>query len=81
MERYVADLAAKRVDCVNLYHSEWSMGLVALVHRFGLHAFAWDTQEVRNLRAAMRMKIDGVYCDRVDRMVATASEWADDDVR
>ena len=79
MERYTADLAATGIDCVNLHHTEWSMGLVALAHRFELRAFAWDTQEVRTLRAVMRMHIDGVYCDRVDRMVGTVSEWAEDD--
>jgi len=75
MERHAADLAAQGVDCLNLHHSEWTRGLVALFHRFGLKTFAWDTQETRYILAALRQGIDGVYCDRVDRMVATVGEW------
>ncbi len=82
MERHAADLAAQGVDCLNLHHSEWTRGLVALVHRFGLKAFAWDAQETRYILAALRQGVDGIYCDRVDRMVATVGEWTatvDDD--
>jgi glycerophosphoryl diester phosphodiesterase len=75
MERHAADLAGQGVDCLNLHHSEWTRGLVALFHRFGLEAFAWDTQETRYILAALRYGIDGIYCDRVDRMVATVGEW------
>ena len=42
---------------------------------FGVQAFAWDVQEVRHLRAVLKMGIDGLYCDRPDRMVATVGEW------
>ena len=54
MERHAADLAAQGVDCLNLHHSEWTRGLVALFHRFGLATFAWDTQETRYILAALR---------------------------
>jgi glycerophosphoryl diester phosphodiesterase len=77
MERHAADLAAQGVDCLNLHHSEWTRGLVALLHRFGLRTFAWDTQEARYILAALRQGIDGIYCDRVNRMVATVGEWTD----
>jgi glycerophosphoryl diester phosphodiesterase len=75
MERHAADLAAAGVDCLNLHHSEWTKGLVALFHRFGLVTFAWDTQETRYILAALRQGMDGIFCDRVDRMVATVGEW------
>jgi glycerophosphoryl diester phosphodiesterase len=75
MERHAADLAGQGVDCLNLHHSEWTKGLVALFHRFGLATFAWDTQETRHILAALRHGVDGIYCDRVDRMVATVGEW------
>ncbi len=77
MERHAADLAAQGVDCLNLHHSEWTRGLVALFQRFGLSTFAWDAQETRYILAVLRMGIDGLYCDRVDRMVATVGEWTD----
>jgi len=75
LERHAYDLADAGIDAMNLHHTEWTAGLVSLFHRFGLRAFAWDTQEVRHLRAVLRMGIDAVYCDRPDRMVATVSEW------
>src|SRR5437764_681822 len=77
MERHAADLADRAVDVLNLHHTEWTAGLVGLFHRFGVLAFAWDAQEVRHLRALLAMGVDGVYCDRVDRMVATVAEWSD----
>jgi glycerophosphoryl diester phosphodiesterase len=75
LERHAADLAARGIDALNLHHSDWSLGTVTLVHRFGLRAFAWDTQEARHILAVLRMGVDAVYCDRVDRMVATVAEW------
>jgi len=78
IERHAADLAAARIDAMNLHHSEWSRGLVELFHRFDVQAFAWDVQEVRHLRAMLSIGIDAVYCDNVDRMVATAAEWTTD---
>lgn len=74
-ERLAADLSEKGVDALNLHRSDWSKGVVSLMHRFGLSSFAWDTQEIRHLRSAFNMGIDGVYCDRTDRMIATLHEW------
>ena len=45
------------------------------VHRFDVLAFAWDAQEVRQLRAMLRIGIDAVYCDRPERMVETVNSW------
>jgi glycerophosphoryl diester phosphodiesterase len=76
MERHAANLTDHGIDAMNLHYTEWSAGLVALFHRFGVHAFAWDVQEVRHLRAMLRMNVDAVYCDHVDRMVTTVAEWS-----
>jgi glycerophosphoryl diester phosphodiesterase len=78
LERHAYDLGNLGVDAMNMHHSDWTAGLVALFHRFDVLAFAWDAQEVRHLREALRMKVDGLYCDRPDRMVATVGEWAAD---
>jgi glycerophosphoryl diester phosphodiesterase len=75
LERHAFDLASAGIGAMNLHHTEWTAGLVSLFHRFEVKAFAWDTQEVRHLRAVLAMGIDAVYCDRPDRMVATVSEW------
>jgi len=77
LERHAADLAASGIDTMNLHYSEWTEGLVVLFQRFGVKAFAWDVQEVRHLRAMLGFGIDALYCDRVDRMVATVTEWSE----
>jgi glycerophosphoryl diester phosphodiesterase len=68
-ERRAAQLAAAGIDAVNLHHPEWTGGLTTLFHRFGVLAFAWDAQHERILRNLLRMGIDAVYSDHVDRMV------------
>lgn len=77
LERHAANLAESKIDVMNMHHSEWTAGLVALFHRFGVQAFAWDVQEVRQIRAMLRMGIDGLYCDYVARMVSTVAAWPD----
>lgn len=76
VERHAADLAAAGLDVMNMHHSEWSRGLVALFHRFEIRAFAWDAQEVRHVESMLGMGIDGLYSDHVDRLVHTVADWA-----
>ena len=76
LERHAAELARSGIAALNLHEADWSLGVVSLVHRFGLLAFAWDAQEARRLRALLGMGIDAVYCDHVERMVATVGEWS-----
>lgn len=68
-ERRAADLADAGIDAVNLHHSDWTLGLTTLFHRFELHCFGWDAQFERVLASLLRMGMDGVYSDHVDRMV------------
>ena len=68
-ERRAATLREQGIDAVNLHHSDWNGGLVALFHRFDRVAFGWDMQELHILQAALLMGLDGVYSDWVDRMV------------
>ena len=68
-ERRAATLRENGIDAVNLHHSDWNGGMVALFHRFDRVAFGWDMQEPHILQAALRMGLDGVYSDRVDRMI------------
>jgi glycerophosphoryl diester phosphodiesterase len=75
LERHAADLADAGIDAMNMHHTDWSGGLVSLFHRFGRSAFAWDTQEVRHIRAALAIGVDGLYCDRPDRLVSVVAEW------
>ena len=67
-ERRAANLADAGVDAVNLHQSDWTGGLTTLFHRFGRYALGWDAQHERVLQTLLRMGIDGVYSDWVDRM-------------
>jgi len=69
LERRAARLQELGVDALNMHHSDWSGGLTTLLHRFGRLALAWDLQHVHDLLGVLRMGIDGVYSDHVDRMV------------
>ncbi len=78
LERHASDLAEAGVEVMNLHHTEWTKGIVSLFHRFGLRAFAWDAQETRYLRSMIAMGVDALYCDHVERMVATVAEFSPD---
>jgi len=68
-ERRAAQLAEAGIDAVNLHYSDWTGGLTTLFHRFGRHTFGWDAQHERIIRDLVRMGIDGVFSDHVDRLV------------
>ena len=68
-ERRAAQLSAAGIDAVNLHESEWTGGLTTLFHRFGVLAFGWDAQHERVIRNLVKMGVDAVYSDYVDRMV------------
>jgi len=67
-ERRAALLAESGVDAINMHQSDWSGGLTTLFHRFDRLTLAWDAQHERVLHAVLRMGMDGVYSDWVDRM-------------
>ena len=68
-EQRAAALADAGIDAVNLHHTEWTGGLTALFHRFGVLCFGWDAQHDRILDGLLDVGIDAVYSDHVDRMV------------
>jgi glycerophosphoryl diester phosphodiesterase len=73
-ERRAATLADAGVDAVNLHASDWTGGLTTLFHRFERFALGWDAQYDRVLAALLRMGVDGVFSDHVDRMMAALAE-------
>ncbi len=68
-ERRAATLANHGIDGINMHQTDWNGGLVALFHRFERYAFSWDLQHHDDLRPALRMGVDAVYSDWVDRMI------------
>ncbi|MBW3668728.1 MAG: glycerophosphodiester phosphodiesterase [Actinobacteria bacterium] len=75
-ERRAATLADAGVDAVNLHHADWTGGLTTLFHRFERYCFGWDAQHDRVLDALLRMGIDAVYSDHVDRMTEALARAA-----
>ena len=67
-ERRAASLTAAGIDAVNLHATDWTGGLTTLFHRFERYAFGWDAQHERVIAALLRMGIDGIYSDHVDRL-------------
>jgi glycerophosphoryl diester phosphodiesterase len=68
-ERGASVLRDLNIDCVNLHHTEWTGGLMAMFHRFDRYCFAWDVQHDYLLTKLIRMGADAVYSDWVDRMM------------
>lgn len=76
-ERRAANLAEAGIDAVNLHHSDWSGGLVALFHRFGLEALGWDAQFGRTIAGLLDAGIDGVFSDHVDLLMSAIGALSD----
>ena len=68
-ERRAAIISSNGIDACNLHFTDWNGGLVALFHRFNVVAFGWDMQHESVLVNGIRMGLDGVFSDWVDRMV------------
>lgn len=78
IERHAAQLHEHGIRAMNMHHTDWTAGIVSLFHRFSIAAFAWDAQEVRTLRALLRIGVDALYCDRPERMMAVVGEYTDE---
>ena len=76
-ERRIATLASLGVTALNMHHTDWNGGLVTLAHRFERLAFAWDAQFETALTSLLRMGVDAVFSDWVDRMVDAARATTD----
>lgn len=72
-ERRAALLSDRGIDAINMHHSDWSGGLTTLFHRFGRFCLAWDAQHERVIADLVRMGIDGIFCDHVDRLMTSIS--------
>lgn len=68
-ERRAAVLAERGIDAVNLHHLDWSGGLTSLFHRFERYCLGWDLQHPRTIATGLRIGLDGLFGDWVDRLV------------
>jgi len=69
-ERHAAELFDSQIDAVNFRQREWSGGLTALYHRFGVLCFGWDAHLERVASQLLNMGCDAIFSDHVDRMVS-----------
>ena len=67
-ELHASALVLAGVHVCNMHHTNWSGGLAALYHRFGVAAFAWDVQHAAHATNLLRMGIDGLYGDDVSML-------------
>jgi glycerophosphoryl diester phosphodiesterase len=74
VERRCALLSNEGIDALNMRIDDWNGGLVTLAHRFSRYAFGWNLQHDHELRTGLRMGLDGVFSDHVDRMVDAAAQ-------
>ena len=70
-ERHASRLYEAGIDGINMHHTDWTLGLTTLFHRFSLVTFGWDAQHERILLGLQSMEIDALYCDDVELMMAT----------
>ena len=66
-------VAAGGGEALNMRWPWWTKSFVQRVHNAGLLAFAYDAQSRFALRRCVRLGIDGVFSDHVDRMTAMLS--------
>lgn len=65
-----ATLAAGGGSAINLHGSEWNAARVEAVHSDGLLAFGWDAQSEYHITRLIRLGLDGIYSDHVDRLMS-----------
>lgn len=65
----LAKLGSSGISVVNLHGSEWTPERVGQAHEAGLLAFGWDAQSDYHIQRLVRMGVDGIYSDHVDRLV------------
>lgn len=74
-ERRAATLRDLGIDAVNLRHSDWTGGRIAVFHRFDRLALGWDAQQPREIANLLDSGIDGVFSDHVDRLAGALQQF------
>lgn len=75
-ERRAATLAELGIEAMNMHFTDWTGGLVTMFHRFDRLAWGWDAQHERMIDELLRMGIDAIFSDHVDRLVDRISAEA-----
>lgn len=70
-ERRAALITEAGIDAINMHRKDWSGGLAALFHRFDRYALGWDAQHEREIDELVRIGVDGIFSDHVDRLMGS----------
>jgi len=65
----LGELRDSVVAALNMHGSEWNAERVEQTHEAGLLAFGWDAQKDEHIHRLVRLGLDGIYSDHVDRLV------------
>lgn len=60
-------------EAVNMRWPWWSRRFVDLVHSEGMLAFGYDVQRARAMRRCLRLGLDGLFSDHVERLQQTVA--------
>ncbi len=74
-ERRAVQLSSAGFDAINMPEPSWTAGHVALFHRFGLRCLAWDAQQPRQIDRLLKIGVDGIYGDHVERLVTAEQRF------
>ena len=69
-ERHGSELFDRQIDAINFRFGDWTGGLTALFHRFGVYCFGWDAHLERQATELLDMGCDAIFSNYVDRMIA-----------
>ncbi|MCP3933836.1 MAG: glycerophosphodiester phosphodiesterase [Actinomycetia bacterium] len=70
-ERRAALISKTGIDAINMHRKDWSGGLAALFHRFDRYCLGWDAQHEREISELVRIGVDGIFSDHVDRLMGS----------
>lgn len=71
VERRAALIIEAGIDAINMHHKDWTGGLAALFHRFDRYVLSWDAQHEREIDEMVRIGVDGIFSDHVDRLMGS----------
>ena len=74
-ERRAVQLSSDGFDAINMPEPSWTAGHVTLFHRFGLRCLAWDAQQPRQIDRLLKIGVDGIYGDHVERLVTAEQRF------
>ena len=67
----IARLVPLGIDALNMHWRDWTPERVERCHDVGIAAFGWDAQEPAVMERLLGFRVDAIYSDYPDRLVAT----------